>query len=579
MRARTNFPKNPQDGYEVIDIYGTRYKYDVQTASWLTIGTITAPPVASEENNGLVDPEIYQKLDKIKKYVDNGGRFNSLKLRPGTDAYYYLFHSSDKTIRFSPESNNIVRIEVDRGRIYSLYSKIICVGPKGEKGLTGDRGPDGRTTEFEICYTPTTKTGKKVEFSAVVPLGFDRTVIAKLPNNHVPDISIRFYKVIDKMPCDDAASPDQTKTTNVAVLATDKFASTFGKQSVQQKDQITVLEKFLKSINIVSPQLESFKLERQKESLGLYSQAAACSIPLSGIVAIGQDKMILDEPVIEVLIDPYGLVPPRYTTNIALDFTKTSASYNPTTGLVCLTLVATGDVFVDEYCIKARQKGPDGQKGCAGERTIKIIKRNIDNSNVAATTPITNIRFDDGSETMHYTAADIRDETCAVLFQPNAGSALLNNALAGDSVYLAAEMTVESCKRFNHYTFDVEVPAAPDLELPHWTPQPGCRTSRDYYKQKFDWVSTLDPNCEQNLNYYRPEPPVTTSTTGSTAVTTQAGQVSGQYLPFDIKLPTTPPQEAYNQADFFYIPNIQNGVAPQTPPSTSGSNIVDGGSF
>lgn len=579
MRARTNFPKNPQDGSEVIDAYGTRYKYDLQTESWLTIGTITSPPVATEDNNGLVNPDIYQKLDKIKRYIDNGGQFNSLKLRPGTDAYYYLFHSSDKTIRFSSESNNVVRIEVDRGRIYSLYSKVICVGPKGERGLIGDRGPDGRTTEFEICYTPTTRTGKKIEFAAVVPLGFDRSVIVKLPNNHVPDISIRFYKVIDKIPCDDAASPDETTTKNVAVLATDQFATTFGKQSVDQKDQVTVLEKFLRSINAVSPQLEAFKLEKQKESLGLYSQVAACTIPLSGIVAIGQNKLILEEPLVEVLIDPYGLVAPRYATNLALDFSKTTASYDPTTGLACLSLVALGEVFNGEYCIKARQKGPDGQKGCSGERTVKIIKRSIDNSNIAATTPITNIRFDDGSETIHFTAADIRDETCAVQFQPNAGSALLNNALAGDSVYIAAEMTVESCKRFNHYTFSVEVPVTPELELPHWSPQPGCRTSRDFYKHKFDWVNTLDPNCEQNLNYYRPEPPVTTTASSSSAATTQASQVGGQYLPFDIKLPTTPSQETYNQADFFYIPNIQNGIEPQTPPSASGSNVVDGGSF
>jgi len=580
MRARTNFPKNPSDGDEVIDAYGTKYRYDIQTDSWLTVGTVTSPPIANEDNNGLVDYDLYQKLNQIKKYVDNGGQFSSLKLRPGADAYYYLFHSSDKTIRFTPESDNTIRIEVDRGRIYSLYSKVICVGPKGEKGPTGDRGLDGRTTEFEICYAPTTNTGRKLDFSAVVPLGYDKTVITKLPNNHVPDISVRFYKVLDKIPCEDATLPDQTTTFNEAVIATDSFASTFGTQSVPVlKDQISVLEKFLKSIDTVSPQLEAFKLQRQKELLGLSAQAASCSVPLSGVVAIGQSKTIVEEPILEVLIDPYGLVPPRYNTNIPLDFSKTYANYDASTGLVCVSITANSNAFDFELCIKARQKGPDGQKGCPGERTVKIIKRSIDNSNVTATTPITNVRFDDGSETLHYTAADIRGETCAALFLPNAGSASLNNALAGDSIFLAAEMTVESCKEFHHYTFDIQVPAAPELELPHWSPQPGCRTSRDYYKHKFDWVSTLDPNCEQNLNYYRPADPVTTPISGDGTVTPSAGQVNGQYLPFDIKLAPAPPQETYNQADFFYIPNIQNGVAPQTPSSTSGSNIVDGGSF
>lgn len=577
MRARTNFPKNPQDGDEVIDTYGTRYRYDVQTESWLTIGSVVAPQVATEENDGLVDPAIYQKLDQLKRYVDNGGQFSSLKLRPGTDAYYYLFRSSDKTIRFSPESNNVIRIEVDRGRIYSLYSRTICVGPKGEKGPTGDRGADGRTTEFEICYGPTTNTGKKLEFSAIIPMAYDKTMLAKLPNNHVPDISIRIYKVIDKIPCDDADTPDQTRTNNVSILAKDSFTAAFSKQSVNGQDQLSVLEKFLASIKIESPQLEAYKIARQKELLGLSAQAVTCNVPLSPVVVYGQDKYIVEEPILEVLIDPYNLVPPRITTNISLDYENTSVSYDPATGLACISLLAPSAAFVNDYCIKARQKGPDGTKGCPGERTIKIIKKSIDNSNVAATSPITNVRFDDGNETLHYTTADIRGETCAVLFQPNAGSALLNNALAGDSVFLAAEMTVESCKEFNHYTFDVEVPAVPDLELPHWSPLPGCRTSRDFYKQKFDWVSTLDPNCEQNLNYYRPEPPTKTSTAADT--TAQAGQVNGQYLPFDIKLPTTPPADTYNQADFFYIPNIQNGVAPQPSQASSGSNIVDGGSF
>jgi hypothetical protein len=113
MRSRTNFPKNPNDGDEVVDTYGTRYRYEEQTRSWLTIGSLTTPQIASEEADGLVDSDLYQKLDKIKRYVDNGGQFSSLKLRPGTDAYYYLFRSSDKTIRFTPEPNNVVRIEVD----------------------------------------------------------------------------------------------------------------------------------------------------------------------------------------------------------------------------------------------------------------------------------------------------------------------------------------------------------------------------------------------------------------------------------------------------------------------------------
>lgn len=578
MRSRTNFPKNPNDGDEVVDTYGTRYRYEEQTRSWLTIGSLTTPQIASEEADGLVDSDLYQKLDKIKRYVDNGGQFSSLKLRPGTDAYYYLFRSSDKTIRFTPEPNNVVRIEVDRGRIYSLYSRTICVGPKGERGPTGERGPDGRSTRFEVCQTPTSVIGNKLLFSAIVPLAYTEALIDKLPNRHVPDISIRFYKVIDKIPCDDA-EPDQTTTQNEAITATQLFAETFGSpQKLGANDQVTYLDKFFNSIGIRNEQLEAFKLYRQKASLGLLSQAATCDFDLSPLAIIGQNKTIVEDPVLEVLIDPYGKAPTRYATNLAINTDLSTATYDPTTGLVCLTLYgASNSTFAYDHCIKARQKGPDGQKGCPGERTVKIVRKHIDNSNIAATTPITNVRHDDGNDTLHFTAADIRGETCAVLFQPNAGSAFLNNALAGESVFLAAEMTVETCKEFNHYTFDIAVPATPDLELPHWSPQPGCRTSRDYYKHKFDWVSTLDPNCSQNLNYYRPEPPVTTS--AGNAATAQAGQVNGQYLPFDIKLAPVPPEDAYNQADFFYIPNIQNGVAPQTPAPSSGSNIVDGGSF
>lgn len=550
MPARSNFPRNPADGAEVVDRNGTKFAYDAQTKSWKNTGTIIAPAIASDDNDGIVTPEIYEKLNRVKKFIDAGGQFNFIKLRPGTDAHYYYFRSSDKCVRFKAESDDIVRVELDRGRIYSIFANTTCVGPTGPQGDTGDKGRDGLILQSEFCYAPTTKTPTRLDFAAVVPLAYGKEDKDNLPNRHVPDISVRFYRIIPEIQCNDAAldgvvtrGPQQTGTAVTVVSTT---------------DQVTTFDALFRKIKRQNTQFETFKVNRQLDQLGLSKQAVTCNIPLSIVIEIAEGKRVLEEPIIEILIDPLGDVPPRLNTNLNIDNDQSTFSYDYETGLLCCTLIAGPDTtFNDNYCVRALQRGLDGLKGCSGEKYVKIVKNYLDNTSIVAANPIINVRWDTHAKLLHFATVDITTQISSDYLLLGPAQASLNSNSVAKSSFAAVEMSLDDFKSLAVYKPNVVKKDFPDLELPHWTPQGGCRTSRNFANQTFNWESTLDPTCVQTISNYSP-------------IGTK---------PVKLILPKAPPPDTYNQADFFYVPNIQSGVAKPTQSSGSTTNIVNGGNF
>ena len=96
------FPPNPSDGDEVMDSFGNRYRYNADSDTWIDIGLVQEPPLASYDDNGLVSPALAQRLSQIQTLgVD---RYVLTKLYvPSSRPYFILFRSSDHLVKFTIE--------------------------------------------------------------------------------------------------------------------------------------------------------------------------------------------------------------------------------------------------------------------------------------------------------------------------------------------------------------------------------------------------------------------------------------------------------------------------------------------
>ena len=93
MTNITHLPQTASDGLEVCDAYGSIWKYDLQTNSWVNIGAVGDSPIVTESKDGLVSPVIYTRINAISQAVRDGLSFDFLKIYPYVHGYYYLFQS------------------------------------------------------------------------------------------------------------------------------------------------------------------------------------------------------------------------------------------------------------------------------------------------------------------------------------------------------------------------------------------------------------------------------------------------------------------------------------------------------
>lgn len=512
------FPRNPYPNMEICDKYGVVWKYDSSINNWVGAGMVEPPSVVTEQSDGLITPDIKKKLNYLRlNYQQNKP---SLKLYPGTNAYWYYLRSSNKTIRFQPESEERLRIEADHGRIYQLLYKVgYCPGKTGDDGDRGPTGTDGTPPPDEICFAPSAYEELRLDFAMYVatPLTLDGEIY--LPNCHVPEVSVRLYEI--RRPWD-------------LVL-----------NSEVCEDQLTALAKSYKDIPAELAKLS--KMRKQAETL--------CDIPLSQVIrTIPLGWKVQDLWSLDIQIDITGENPPvlkDVASYIDAEKTKDTIRWDSSTNIVC------GSIFLKEnapepfnnakdwsklypiysgWCLKARQKGPDGLPGDDADCRIKIIVNDINNAAIVATCPIINVRYDKTAKSILYQCADLLTEYCTekVVILPN--SDLIADDPAADSNYAAVAVTLDECKAIARTTINVEeVSAPPKLDLIKWTPQGGCVTTRYFTSIKYDWNSTLAVN-----NKY----------------------------PFPILYPKdeSPQYDDCCKEDFFYCKNIQNADAcPETP--------------
>lgn len=175
MATTPKLPRRATDGQRVMDNSGNVYVYNAFEKAWINTGTIRAPDSVTEDNDGLVTPEIFDRIMSLVAATNDARSLPlELKLLPHTQAIWYLFRSSDKLIKFLPESSNVLRIEVDRARLFAAAALRACRGPKGPKGLKGPRGLSGGPPTTEVCFAgQLSQDLKELSFNLLVeaPLG------------------------------------------------------------------------------------------------------------------------------------------------------------------------------------------------------------------------------------------------------------------------------------------------------------------------------------------------------------------------------------------------------------------------
>lgn len=523
QKETPKLPRKGTDKQEICDRYGNRWIFDADTKAWISKGVVTAPPVVTETNNGLVTTDIYSKLNKLRQIANSP----SLKLLPGTDGYWYYFRTSDKTFRFRPEGENELRIEVDRGRIFQIFLKEKCPGLRGPTGPKGKPGLDGTPGFPELCYRPIYDRDR-IDFTIFTPVPLTIGGEVELPNNHVPTIAVRLYSVTGSL--DDAPL----------------------------QNSITALSALYNNLSRLDPVRLSFEAARKvliDRSLGMAVESEVCLGALNPVLVLGSTRTVSRNPLITIDIspvDPSEVVVDSSST-YPIDVTRTleSVKFDPATSLVCGSIfLESGNVWDESVglCLKSRQRGPDGVKGDPGECRIKIVECVIDDTNILATCPIVNVRADCELDRLYTLCSDLIEDFCvdSVRLVPGSGDLVSTDVLR--SVFVSAQVSLDDCKRVGRFRPVLgDVDESLELDLVNWDPQPGCFTQRHYDRYNFDWVPLTDvPACD--VSWFGVD-----------------SARDGRY-PFGLIIAPEPPEDECCQDDGFYCPNVQAGACGGDPP-------------
>lgn len=540
MSISPKFPINPSDGDEILDKYGNRWIYYSSTKSWISKGKIESYSVVSENSDGLIDPALYERLNNLRSLSNAYDLQSSLKIRPGTDAYWYYFRSSDKLFRFKPEGESVLRIEVDKARLYQILLKNRRPGPRGVVGETGETGPDGLSGTSvcdadggELSYKASTVDGNRLDFSIFTPVPLYIGGPIDLPNNHVPDISVRLFKILKPI------------------------------SDNQLKDPITSLAKAYGSYDNIKDKFGHVRHLLSAQSMGMKVEEIICNIPLSQLM-VNPGQLSAAGPHVAIDINPIDTADIKISTvstiSIDIDKTKASIRYDSNTSIVCGSIFLTSGVWdINSWCLRSRQRGPDGDNGDAGGANLDVVIEDLDNSNIHATCPIVNVRYDAPRNYIHTHCADLLAEAIVPNVKILPQSSTISSSKALNSVFAAAQPVIEESKYVYRYIPELKDFRVPPLDLTHWAPQPGVFTKRHFAKHKFDWIPRTDvPECDDRGTWYDER-------------STRAG-----VYPWGIEQPNTPPKDTCNQEPFFYFPSLQDTPCPGEPPI---SQVKSGGSY
>lgn len=522
------FPLNPTDGQLFIDNYGNRWTYNTSSGSWISKGDAGQPNVASDDNNGIITPEIYDKLEYLRTI---GTLPNYLKISPISQAYYYYFRSSDKLIDFIPEGNNRLRIEINQSRLYSNLYRQLCPGIRGEEGDRGDRGDTGIATAEELTYIPKVENNL-IQFLAFTYAPLKLNGILALPNNHVPYISVRLYALTETGFIDDPL--------------------------YYQKNY---LPRYYLDDKKNTPYINRFLTYIQNVELGLINDDTPIPTVLNP-----NTEAVSGNILAEIYIDPTGtfdneLVYVDERIKLNTQATLDSFVYDEANCFVRGTFIFAETKKPYTFAVRTMQMGPDGNKGATGINCIQLTNNILTNQNIVATAPIINVRYDSKTRTFFTFSASLtensalRNSLCAKYLRLLSGNDSLNDRPPFDTAFISAETTLRDCKFITSYKPSIRSFDTPDLDLKNWHPTGEISQAKNWSNQNFPWYTgsnNIPASCTKNAK--------------------SALEILGA-------LSNSPPDQGCCQEPFVYFPAIQDGPCanettgivpiPSTSPPTS----------
>jgi hypothetical protein len=386
---------NLADGEQVLDRYGVIWEYDAATNTFINRGTTRAYPDVTEEVDGFVSPPLFRKLNLLKTLSEDGYDFSQFKIKTSAGLpYFYYLRSSNDLIRFIPESQQRLRIEVDRGRLYQKLVGVCCVGPKGRIGPAGAHGLPGTPAANELFYTPS-RNGKTLTISVLVPTPLDT------------EVSVRFLNTLD-------------------------------------------------------------------------SQVAEFIVPVNG-----------------------GEITLSSTVEVVSNTLKVEAAESSASEVTAVTISGTVTFGVDPagWRYKARQRGRRGLKGDDGKGFLEIVPQLLDDPSLISTQAVVSMRKA-GESNIRTLTRELPTDVCV--------SSLASFASAIPEIDLivtklvSVEVTTRECKDIGFFNAAEVIPQSdlqpkakaivkvPQLELPTWTPAPGCGQRNRWASFQFNWWESAE---------------------------------------------------------------------------------------
>ena len=133
-----SFPLNQKDSTK-FKTDSSIYVLNKEDNTWKNLGLIDLKLVSDIEN-GLIYPELYDKIKLFKKFFGDGFRNFSLT---DNKPYFYLFNNSDRMLKFTFDGNNLW-IDINKSFLNSkILARSFCVGQKGIDGFDGKIGKSG----------------------------------------------------------------------------------------------------------------------------------------------------------------------------------------------------------------------------------------------------------------------------------------------------------------------------------------------------------------------------------------------------------------------------------------------------
>lgn len=499
MVAVTKFPRNPVNNQMFTDYNGIEWRYDAIRRRWVQNELNEEYPLASATQNGLVTPELYNRLVALQNSID-GVDLSTFKIAPGLDAYYYYFYSPDGLIDIRYRGNGEIAIDVNEQKLIAYYYRFLCIGDRGPDGDQGTPGEPGIEAPNEVIYSPT-KSGNGAlagEVYVPTPIG------TYYEHDGITPISLRFYGLY-------AVPPNISLT-----------------------EQLNFWIGVIGNPNTVNEERQIFDRLKQKiidQNLGVSS---GTPVALSQVVS--SSLSLVPGAILEIDVNPETNNFTIINNGVNANAETISINFDRDIGLLRFNIPANWPL---ETVFKARQRGPTGARGGIPDNFIRTENCLFpDDSNVRPDAVLTHLRLDCDNDVIYAVYNRLHSQDAFQLISTDAAAGgTVGNGPAANGRYAAVERIADPIKRTALLDVGRPVLEIDGLDLPDWQPQPGCHTKRQYANHEFNWVDETDKGtCVPDLTWYGPE-----------------GVRPSKY-PYELIRPPEPEEGECCQDDYFIFP-------------------------